>query len=96
MNRDLIDIIRKETPIADRYAQLAEEYIEAGHAALKMARIIRGVSPTNVLMEDAIAALSEEMADVRACLAVIGLSEDEYTERMTDSKLARWAERLKT
>lgn len=91
---DCVAYIREETPIADRYAQLAEECIEAAHAALKIYRIIRGVSPTETRIEDATAALSEELADIGACLDIIGIrQDDEYNSRKA-GKIRRWFVRL--
>lgn len=44
--------------------QLAEELTEAAHAALKLARILRGDNPTPVTEEQARESLREEFSDV--------------------------------
>lgn len=47
-----------------RLEQLAEECAELGHAALKLARILRGENPTPVGEAEARERLTEEVADV--------------------------------
>ncbi len=76
---------------AEVLAQLAEELMEAGHAALKLRRALDGSNPTPVTVEDAKAMLTEEISDVKVCLLVLDIAPDyEIVER----KLRRWLERL--
>lgn len=76
--------------------QLAEESTELTHAALKLARIWRGVNPTPVSMADAVSALREEVSDVLLCVSVaeaaVGMRLP--SETIEARKLARWRERL--
>ena len=75
--------------------QLAEEAAELAHAALKMARIVRGENPTPVSKEQAYLSLLEEIGDVRLCVSVL---QDNYgtlyTSKAEDEKLERWRFRL--
>lgn len=78
--------------------QLAEESAELTHAALKLARIWRGVNPTPVSVADAVSALREEVSDVLLCVSVaeaaVGMRLP--SETIEARKLARWIERLET
>lgn len=85
--------IRERTPIADRYEQLAEELVEAAHAAMKMERLLRGVSPSPVSIHDADLALEAEYGDVLAVMDVIGFS-DTCSKLCAESKVDRWHKRL--
>ena len=79
-----------------RLEQLAEECAELGHAALKLARILRGENPTPVSEAEAREALVREIADVMVC-----------TDALTDTRMLRdiethctekkdrWEQRLK-
>lgn len=92
----LICEVRQLLPTAERLAQLAEEAAELSKAALKLRRILTGVNPTPLLLEDACENLNEEVADILLCLDVI----DFYVgkERIGDikaRKLIRWVGRLK-
>lgn len=80
-----------DLPKAAIYEQLAEEADELAHAALKMARKLRGENPTP-LTEDFIASkIHEEYNDVLNCVNLIGLSPDHELQR---EKMRRWIERL--
>ena len=61
-----------------RLEQLAEECAELGHAALKLARILRGENPTPVSEAEAREALVREIADVMVC-----------TDALTDTRMLR-------
>lgn len=71
--------------------QLAEEAAELAQAAIKASRILRGINPSPVHLEDAEKALTEELSDVILCAQVVGLIPDQSI--MTE-KLERWGQRL--
>lgn len=71
--------------------QLAEEAAELAQAALKVSRILRGVNPTPMHLDDAERALVEELSDVILCAQVAGLIPE---QDIMITKLRRWAERL--
>ena len=72
--------------------QLAEESVELAHAALKLARIIRGENPTPVLYMDALRKLREEYTDVFTAAVAAELLVDSDISRI---KLDRWATRIR-
>lgn len=72
--------------------QFAEECLEAGHAALKLARIMRKENPTPVTAITAWRNLIEEYTDLRLCAREINIHPDKETARY---KLKRWRKRLK-
>lgn len=75
--------------------QLAEEAAELAHAALKMARIVRGENPTPVSKEQAYLSLLEEIGDVRLCVNVLQDTYGTlYTSKSEGEKLERWRFRL--
>lgn len=76
--------------------QLAEECAELGHAALKLARFLRGENHTPVSKEQALNSLFEETADVRVCLTVLEELHDEFvnTDYLEDMKMDRWVRRV--
>lgn len=72
---------------------LAEEATELAHAALKVARIARGESPTPVNIEAAQANLSEEIADITAVFLAMGRpNKTDY--QIAEAKIERWNDRL--
>lgn len=79
-----------------RLEQLAEECAELGHAALKLARILRGENPTPVREAEARERLTEEVADVM--VTVDSLTDTrmlrDIGEKCTGKK-DRWEQRLK-
>lgn len=83
--------IREALPEAALYESLGEEAAELAHAALKLARRLRGDNPTPVLLPDARANVREEYTDVRLVAEVLGLEMDNAQRY---SKGARWLERL--
>lgn len=85
--------IRKKTPIADRYEQLAEELIEAAHAAMKIARLTRGVSPSPINLHEAELRFCDEYGDVLAVLDVEGF-DDATSIGCANYKVDRWYNRL--
>ena len=85
-----IDIIRK-IGYAAAFEQLAEECAELGHAALKLARILRKENPTPVTYDDAMEKCIEEAGDVVTCLELLVHIDDEKRKE----KIERWKKRLK-
>lgn len=92
---DPFDVIRERLSQEELLAQLAEEAMELGHAALKLRRAYDGTNPTPVKRREAFENLKEEIADVRLLIDVLSLSRfwPEY-DRIADKKLKRWAQRL--
>ena len=86
--------VRARMSIAARLEQLAEESTELTHAALKMARIIRNESPTNVTMKEAEDNLCEEIGDVLCCLDAVNMDSTKVA-KMAKEKAGRWSARLK-
>lgn len=75
--------------------QLAEEACELGQAALKLARKIRGESPTPKTEEELIESLTEEIADVEVCVdQLTDLVDFWKVDSIKEAKLARWMKRL--
>lgn len=92
-----IEYVREHLPREDLLCQLAEECAELGKAALKMARIYRGLNPTPVTRTEAFQNLVEEMADVTLCMEVLGLNTPELLMncgRIWEEKSVRWMTRL--
>lgn len=79
-----------------RLEQLAEECAELGHAALKLARILRGENPTPVGEAESREHLTEEVADVM--VTVDSLMDTRMLRdigtRCTEKK-DRWEQRLR-
>lgn len=89
-----------EVPFSELLAGLAEEAAELVQAALKYRRAIEGTNPTPVTTLEAMATLSEEVADVLLYLAVLDIVADvafyqEAPAKRTAEKLQRWLDRLK-
>lgn len=75
--------------------QLAEEVCELGQAALKLARKIRGESPTPKTEEELIESLTEEIADVEVCVdQLTDLIDFCQVESIKEFKYQRWMKRL--
>jgi NTP pyrophosphatase (non-canonical NTP hydrolase) len=90
---DDIKCIREHTPDAALYEQLAEEAVELAHAAIKYSRVLRKESPTPVTSIQAEMAIEEEYNDLLT-VAIVAPAATQ-ANLMIESKLARWAERLK-
>lgn len=75
--------------------QLAEEAAELSQAALKYRRTrLPGVaSPTPTTEQEALANLYEEIADVRACIMILGL-DGEKVNTIVHRKAKRWMQRI--
>jgi NTP pyrophosphatase (non-canonical NTP hydrolase) len=91
-----LEFIRDRVPSLELLAQLAEEAMELGHAALKLRRALDWSNPTPVRSEDALAGFREEMADVLLCFQVLGYDRPTTAVLETiEAKLNRWASRLR-
>ena len=87
---DLCDVRRKLGDPAC-YEQLAEESSELSHAALKMARVLRGENPTPVDYETAKRAVIEEYSDVNVAALALLIFPDTLTMQR---KSERWIDRI--
>lgn len=87
---DLCDI-RGKIGDAACYEQLAEEASELSHAALKMARVLRGENPTPVDYETAKRSVIEEYSDVNVAARTLMIFPDELTMQR---KAERWLNRI--
>lgn len=82
--------------------QLAEECTELGHAALKIARIVRGENPARTTYEDAVDEFVEEYADVCNAIDVIcvglrdskGIDPGVLALDVQPDKMQRWHDSL--
>lgn len=87
---DLCDI-RQKLGDAACYEQLAEEASELSHAALKMARVLRGENPTPVDYETAKRNVIEEYSDVNVAARALMIFPDDLTMQR---KAERWLNRI--
>ena len=87
-----IGYIRRNIGAAACYEQLAEEASELAQAALKYARILRGVNPTPVPKEEAAMMLEEEYIDVQLAADVASVHANNRNLYLT--KLQRWVDRI--
>lgn len=83
--------IRERLPEAALFESLGEEAAELAHAALKMARKLRGDNPTPVGVEALRVHVREEITDVQLVAEVLGLEPDAMLRAI---KLTRWQKRL--
>lgn len=77
--------------------QTAEECLELGAACLKLSRKIRNENPTPVPLDDILANLNEEVADIVNCiniLAEIDLANDDLVDLEMRDKITRWVNRI--
>lgn len=88
---DYIREIRERVPAATLYEQLAEECVELAHAALKMARYLRGENPTPLTEEQIRDSLAEEASDVHLVAKILDIKGEPFTVNL---KLIRWHDRL--
>lgn len=80
---------------ASRLEMLAEECAELGHAALKLARILRRENPTPIPEDKARKNLTSEIADVLVAMNAVTTSRDiKDIDSACTEKLDRWTERL--
>lgn len=76
------------------FEMLAEESTELAHAALKVARILRGENPTPVTFDQGMKSLTEEVSDVILCLRDLDIEADmEIMNEKINRFYRRWRER---
>ena len=76
--------------------QLAEECMELAHASMKLARKLRGESPTPKPINECIDAVTEETADVMCCIdQLAGVVDQREVSRIRKEKEERWKRRLR-
>ena len=93
-----IAFIRDNVPLQERLTALAEEATELAQAALKYRRTLIVGNPTPIDKERSLAALMEEIADVKCCVETLDLNELYQQMFMRDTfrfKAERWANRLR-
>ena len=71
-----VDDIRKVIGLPAAYEGLAEEAVELAHAALKVARILRGDNPTPADLEKDKKAVREEYTDLMIYVFTLGIALD--------------------
>lgn len=86
------DYIREKMSDPALYEQLAEESVELAHACMKMARLLRGESPTPEQEPKVKERVIEELADVLLVTKIMRLKPMMW---QMEWKLKRWADRLK-
>lgn len=87
----MINYIREHTTEAGRLEQVAEEAIELAYACMKLARKLRGESPTPCPEDDLRMSVTEEASDLALCMMVAGVEED---IDIVVNKARRWKRRL--
>ena len=85
--------IKKEMPIPELLAGLAEECSELAQAALKLRRVFDQTNPTPMDEETAKERFFEEVADVQLYLKTIDIPWN-YVKEIAVSKMKRWEDRL--
>lgn len=88
-----MNLIKKQMPVTELLAGLAEECAELAQAALKLRRVFDGTNPTPVKEEDAIERFYEEIADVKLYCSQLDIPA-RYISEIMDRKQKRWEERL--
>lgn len=82
---------------AELLIQYAEELAEEAKAALKLARVLRGINPTPVTEMEARKDLVEEYNDIINCARDLGLKESEELIRLKQERFAmRWRVKERT
>lgn len=90
--RGCISVVENTVPGVALYEQLAEEAAELAQAALKVARIGRGDSPTPMTLVEAMEHFREELADLAVVCEVLAAEPD---KAIMMAKLRRWKERVR-
>lgn len=88
-----MNIIKKEIPVTELLAGLAEEASELAQAALKLRRVFDKTNPTPAKEEEAIEHLWEEIADVKLYVSMLDVNPREISRIMCE-KQKRWESRL--
>lgn len=81
----------------DLLCQLAEEASELAQAALKLKRAMEGTNPTPMSVEECVANMDEEIADVSLLVDLLGYNKREHLlsqGRVAYRKAERWLKRL--
>lgn len=81
----------------DLLCQLAEEASELAQAALKLKRAMEGTNPTPMSVEECVANMDEEIADVAFLVDLMGYNEPEHMlaqSCVVQRKKERWLKRL--
>ena len=91
MRNEIEEFIFKREPDDELWSLLSEEASELASASAKLARILRGVSPTPVRLDKAMENVVEELTDVFNVLDVLQVAPDSTIGFM---KKIRWCERL--
>lgn len=82
---------------AELLTQYAEELAEEAKAALKLARVLRGINPTMVTEMEARKVLIEKYNDIINCARDLGLKESEELIRLKQERFAmRWRVKERT
>jgi NTP pyrophosphatase (non-canonical NTP hydrolase) len=88
-----MNIIKKEIPVTELLAGLAEEASELAQAALKLRRVFDKTNPAPTKEEEAIEHLWEEIADVKLYVSMLDVNPREISRFMSE-KQKRWESRL--
>lgn len=70
---EYISILQCSVPVPEMLKQAAEECIEMAHALLKLNRIVEGVNPTPITIEEAVNNVRMEHNDVLLLCKVLEL-----------------------
>ena len=91
--KEMSNFIRRNVPVVELLAGLAEECCELAQAALKLRRVFDGTNPTPISEEEAIEDLHEEIADVKLYCSQLDISVRHISEIM-ERKQKRWEDRI--
>lgn len=97
LHKDKINVVQ-DIGVPATLELCAEEAVELAHAALKMARKLRGENPTPKSMDDIVDALTEELGDVQINIDKIleyGIVQKKDVDAVKEYKRKRWEERLR-
>ena len=97
LHKDKIDVVN-DIGVPATLELCAEEAVELAHAALKMARKLRGENPTPKSMDDILECLTEELGDVQINIDKIleyGIVSKKDVDAVKEFKRKRWEERLR-
>lgn len=97
LHKEKIDVVN-DIGVPATLELCAEEAVELAHAALKMARKLRGENPTPKSMDDIIECLTEELGDVQINIDKIleyGIVPKADVDAVKEFKRKRWEERLR-
>ena len=89
------DFIQVNLTQAELWGQLAEEAAELAQAALKMQRVYMTNNPPRKSLEECMASVIEEHADLALCFELLGWSDKDARKQVRKEKLARWAAGLR-